>query len=417
MAGDRRGLLCCVSLIVFVSSCYANGSSSIGSVIGVGSGGGDTFFPDWGLGGARTAQPTCLDIPRNLSLCHGIRYSKMRLPNLLDHDSMAEVIQQAASWVPLLNVRCHADTQLFLCSLFSPVCLDRPIYPCRGLCERVRQGCEGRMKTYGYPWPDMLRCDKFPLDNDMCIGPVASGSSSDGSDCQACEEVDTYENIMDNFCRADFVARTKLRRMRRNKVSGKKSKMFKMSTELREEWRRNKRPNLVMELGDDCCTEHFNTAALERQPSAGGSNGGDRFLVMGVQRNGQLVPTLLLPWTKKSKAIRNAVKSFKNFNCSDPKAVFNGDDETTSKPPAIFFETEKQSRRGKQMRERQTSTTSTTTTTTTTTTPAPTTKQRTRGGEHSVRNRGEHQRTRNAQQSQNVRHQHHQHPTPAAETN
>lgn len=63
----------------------------------------------------------------------------------------------------------------------SPVCLDRPIYPCRGLCERVRQGCEGRMKTYGYPWPDMLRCDKFPLDNDMCIGPLSSGTSTEGT--------------------------------------------------------------------------------------------------------------------------------------------------------------------------------------------------------------------------------------------
>ena len=106
-------------LYVFVSGCYGNGSSlsGIGGVIGGGAGG-DTFFPDWGVGGGRAAQPTCLDIPRNLSLCHGIRYSKMRLPNLLDHDSMAEVIQQAASWVPLLNVRCHADTQLFLCSLF-----------------------------------------------------------------------------------------------------------------------------------------------------------------------------------------------------------------------------------------------------------------------------------------------------------
>jgi hypothetical protein len=69
----------------------------------------------------------------------------------------------------------------FLCSPSSPVCLDRPIYPCRGLCERVRHGCEGRMKTYGYPWPDMLRCDKFPLDNDMCIGPLSSGSSSEGT--------------------------------------------------------------------------------------------------------------------------------------------------------------------------------------------------------------------------------------------
>ena len=97
-----------------------------------------------------------------------------------------------------------------------------------------------------------------------------------------------------------LVARTKLRRVRRNKVSGKKSKMLKMSTEMREEWRRNQRPNLIMELGDDCCTDHFNTVALSRT-AAGGSNGGDRFLVMGVQRNGQLVPTLILPWTKRSK--------------------------------------------------------------------------------------------------------------------
>ncbi|KZS17215.1 secreted frizzled-related protein 5 [Daphnia magna] len=384
----------CILFYVFVNGCYGNGSSlsSIGGVIGGGGAGGDTFFPDWGVGGGRAAQPTCLDIPRNLSLCHGIRYSKMRLPNLLDHDSMAEVIQQAASWVPLLNVRCHADTQLFLCSLFSPVCLDRPIYPCRGLCERVRHGCEGRMKTYGYPWPDMLRCDKFPLDNDMCIGPLSTGSSSQASDCQACEEVDTYENIMDNYCRADFVARTKLRRVRRNKVSGKKSKMLKMSSEMREEWRRNQRPNLIMELGDDCCTDHFNTVALSRT-AAGGSNGGDRFLVMGVQRNGQLVPTLILPWTKRSKAIRGAVKAFKQFNCSDPKAVF------ASETASSVIQGNDRQRRGKQMREK--------TSTTTTTTSTPTTASTTRKG------RGQHgggQRSRsradNQHQGQSVRHQH-----------
>jgi hypothetical protein len=33
----------------------------------------------------------------------------------------------------------------------------------------VKAGCEGTMKTYGFPWPTMLDCDKFPLDNDMCI--------------------------------------------------------------------------------------------------------------------------------------------------------------------------------------------------------------------------------------------------------
>lgn len=119
MASWRRLPVSILLYVFVVARCYGDASSlsGIGGVIG-GAAGGDTFFPDWGVGGGRAAQPTCLDIPRNLSLCHGIRYSKMRLPNLLDHDSMAEVIQQAASWVPLLNVRCHADTQLFLCSLF-----------------------------------------------------------------------------------------------------------------------------------------------------------------------------------------------------------------------------------------------------------------------------------------------------------
>ena len=32
------------------------------------------------------------------------------------------------------------------------VCLERPIYPCRSLCLGVRQGCQGRMEAYGFPW-------------------------------------------------------------------------------------------------------------------------------------------------------------------------------------------------------------------------------------------------------------------------
>ena len=128
----------------------------------------NAYFADWS-NLARDREPMCVPIPSNLSLCHNIGYNKMRLPNLLDHDTMQEVSQQATSWVPLYNIKCHPDTQLFLCSLFAPVCLERPIYPCRSLCQKVKAGCEGLMGTYGFPWPSMLDCDKFPLDNDMCI--------------------------------------------------------------------------------------------------------------------------------------------------------------------------------------------------------------------------------------------------------
>lgn len=138
------------------------------------------YITDWGMVGGRSIHNTCVDIPRNMTLCHEIGYKKMRLPNLLDHDTIAEISQQAVSWIPLLNVKCHPDTQLFLCSLFSPVCLDRPIYPCRSLCYKVKAGCEGRMQTYGYPWPDMFNCERFPMDNDMCITSQAKSDSVKG---------------------------------------------------------------------------------------------------------------------------------------------------------------------------------------------------------------------------------------------
>ena len=54
----------------------------------------------------------------------------------------------------------------------------RPIYPCRSLCSKVRAGCETRMGAYGFPWPAMLDCAKFPEDNDMCITAQAEAKSS-----------------------------------------------------------------------------------------------------------------------------------------------------------------------------------------------------------------------------------------------
>ncbi|KAK6972972.1 secreted frizzled-related protein 5-like isoform X2, partial [Biomphalaria glabrata] len=85
---------------------------------------------EWGKMSGRSLSSKCVDIPSNLTLCHGIGYTRMLLPNILDHDSLNEVTQQAASWVPLVNINCHPDAKVFLCSLFSPVCLERLIYPC-----------------------------------------------------------------------------------------------------------------------------------------------------------------------------------------------------------------------------------------------------------------------------------------------
>lgn len=55
---------------------------------------------------------SCKVIPVDLRLCHGVGYPNMLLPNLLDHESMAEVKQQAVSWVPLVHRKCHHGTQV-----------------------------------------------------------------------------------------------------------------------------------------------------------------------------------------------------------------------------------------------------------------------------------------------------------------
>jgi Fz domain len=179
---------------------------------------------------ASSSRPSrCIDIPTNFTLCHGIQYQRMHLPNLLDHESIDEALEQSAAWMSLLRLHCHSDARLFLCSLFAPICLDEPagsqpmkIQPCQSLCQSVKAGCEERMQQYGFPWPEILRCSKFPLDNDLCIRvpaaeetppsvtSVRDGGSSLGASvkkertvtCKSCAQVPTFENLMDSYCRS-----------------------------------------------------------------------------------------------------------------------------------------------------------------------------------------------------------------------
>lgn len=181
-------------------------------------GGGMSFVGDWSDKDWQVLtaynQPKCLDIPSNLTLCRNIGYDQMRLPNLLEHDTLREATQQAASWVRLAHVGCHPDTQVFLCSLFAPVCLDQPVWPCRSLCDAVRDGCEKRMLQYGFPWPDMLRCDRFPSGNDLCIGIRNTQETEDENEavCSSCalSSEKSSADVLNRLCQADFVIRAKV---------------------------------------------------------------------------------------------------------------------------------------------------------------------------------------------------------------
>jgi len=296
------------------------------------------FFADWSVL-ARDRTPSCVPIPANMSLCKDVGYTKMRLPNLLDHDTMQEASQQASSWVPLLNVKCHEDTQLFLCSLFAPLCLERPIYPCRSLCQKVKSGCLSTMENHGFPWPSMLDCDKFPMDNDMCItsqsdkkdkggnsgghgAKVATAGGGGGDqknkeskeECSAklCNQVGTYENILANYCQADFVVKMKFKEMKRRTAVGRKvNAVYKTWRGTPQELRKLRKPRLRLRESDDCCS-----GWLSSQP------GRQRYLVMGKRERGtngsnRLVPTFIHPWKKSNEDLKRARRMFQQIDCSN----------------------------------------------------------------------------------------------------
>ncbi|XP_035648396.1 secreted frizzled-related protein 2-like [Oncorhynchus keta] len=162
----------------------------------------------------------CKPIPSTLSLCHGVGYGDMRLPNLLGHDSLKEAQQQSAAWLPLVSKLCHRDTKKFLCSLFAPVCLpEGPVRPCRGLCEAVRDSCLPVMSAFGFPWPDMFNCTQFPRGVHLCIPTttqdtqrarkgeeVGHEEASEGTViCDSCSLAAEGEtDIQNNFCKSPY---------------------------------------------------------------------------------------------------------------------------------------------------------------------------------------------------------------------
>ncbi|KAM4627522.1 secreted frizzled-related protein 2-like [Polymixia lowei] len=183
-------------------------------------------FASESVGFSSSVRSVCKPIPSTLSLCHGIGYRQMRIPNLLGHDSLREAQQQSAAWLPLVSKLCHRDTKKFLCSLFAPVCvpeLTGPVSPCRSLCEAVRDGCVPVMSAFGFPWPEMFNCTRFPRGTNLCIPATGEleamtreefrhEESSKGTViCDACSLAAEGETeIQENFCHSPYAFKLRL---------------------------------------------------------------------------------------------------------------------------------------------------------------------------------------------------------------
>lgn len=111
--------------------------------------------------------------PIIISLCKNISYNETIMPNLLNHQKQEEAGLEIHQFIPLVQIQCSADLQFFLCSIYAPMCtiLERPIPPCRSLCQSAYNGCQKLMNHFGFRWPEIFDCAKFPESKEeLCVG-------------------------------------------------------------------------------------------------------------------------------------------------------------------------------------------------------------------------------------------------------
>ncbi|XP_058049120.1 secreted frizzled-related protein 2 [Ahaetulla prasina] len=256
----------------------------------------------------------CKPIPASLLLCRGIEYPDMRLPNLLGHETMQEVLEQAGAWIPLVQKQCHPDTRKFLCSLFAPVCiadLDETIEPCHSLCEQVKNSCAPVMSAFGFPWPDMLDCARFPQDNDLCI-PLASSDHVLPTPrevpkvCDACKNKNEDDNeIVENLCKNDFALKIKVKEIAYingdTKITPEtKSKTIYKLNGVTE--RDLKKTVLWLRGGLQCTCDEMNDINAP-------------YLVMGQRLAGELVITSVKRWQKGQRVFKRFSRSIRKLQC------------------------------------------------------------------------------------------------------
>ncbi|VDP14951.1 unnamed protein product [Onchocerca flexuosa] len=119
-------------------------------------------------------------VPITMQMCRDIPYNMTLFPNILGHTKEEDASLEIHQFLPLVKVKCSEDLKFFLCTIYAPVCtvLERPIPPCRHLCLSAKNGCENLMNKFGFKWPPLLACERFPIDG-MCVGENKSDTSTE----------------------------------------------------------------------------------------------------------------------------------------------------------------------------------------------------------------------------------------------
>ncbi|XP_042627492.1 secreted frizzled-related protein 2-like isoform X2 [Cyprinus carpio] len=269
------------------------------------------FVPPAEFGTVRSA---CKPVPNTMSLCFGIGYGEMRLPNLLGHDSAREAQQQSAAWMPLLGKHCHPDTRRFLCSLFAPVCLPgvtAPVRPCRGLCEAVRDACLPVMSAFGFPWPEMFNCSRFPDGSELCVPGEREPNRGEATDatkgsavCEACSpDSGGEQEIQQNFCKTFRlrIGSWSLVGTDVRVVPQGRSRVLRWAGGPREQ-------RAAMEQSTLWLPHRCSCPALEGQHTGS-------YIALGHMQNGRMLLRRLLKWSRDEKELKKFIRMLLRQNC------------------------------------------------------------------------------------------------------
>ncbi|ESO07207.1 hypothetical protein HELRODRAFT_191092 [Helobdella robusta] len=121
--------------------------------------------------------------PITIEQCKNLEYNETIMPNVLNQMKQSDAKESITQYSRLIQSRCSQYIQIFLCSVFVPVCtqLETALPPCRSLCLNSKLDCESVMKAAGYGWPEELDCKKFPDDNVNVLCVSVNGSEKDSS--------------------------------------------------------------------------------------------------------------------------------------------------------------------------------------------------------------------------------------------
>ncbi|XP_007564182.1 PREDICTED: secreted frizzled-related protein 2-like [Poecilia mexicana] len=310
------------------------------------------------IGFSSSVRSVCKPIPSTLSLCQGIGYRRMWIPNLLGHDSLKEAQQQSAAWLPLISKLCHQDTKKFLCSLFAPVCLPElggPVSPCRSLCEAVRDGCVPVMSAFGFPWPEMFNCSRFPSGTELCI--PATGQLEERTEeevrreeelkgsiiCDACSlTAEGESDIQENFCHSPYALKMRLDSVStvggdRQLVPVARSRILRWAgggAERAQEFggAMTHRALWLQEGGSCTCPDldlvetnnkqEQNEEPVDKKKAKRGGRLENRpqhgwFLALAQAEEGRLILTRLVKWTRKDKELKKFIRSLLKKPCPE----------------------------------------------------------------------------------------------------